>query len=74
MTDKTTKLKLLGKNIRKYRKLKQYSQNKLGELTNMSREHIAKIETAKRNPSLDLIFAIAEILEIKESDLFNFDK
>lgn len=40
----------------------------------MSREHIAKIETAKRNPSLDLIFAIAEILEIKESDLFNFDK
>jgi len=74
MTNKATKLKLLGKNISKYRKLKRYSQNKLGELLNMSREHIAKVETAKRNPSLDLIFEIAEKLEINESDLFNFNK
>lgn len=72
MTDKATKLKLLGKNIRKYRKLKGYSQNKLGELVDMSREHIAKVETAKRTPSLDLIFLIAEKLEINDCDLFKF--
>lgn len=72
MTDRATKLKLLGKNISKYRKQKGYTQNKLGDLLNMSREHLAKVETAKRNPSLDLIFDIAEKLEINESDLFNF--
>lgn len=72
MTNRATKLKLLGKNISKYRKQKGYTQNKLGDLLNMSREHIAKVETAKRNPSLDLIFEIAEMLEINESDLFNF--
>ncbi|MCM1010343.1 MAG: helix-turn-helix domain-containing protein [Fusobacterium sp.] len=72
MTNRATKLKLLGKNISKYRKQKGYTQNKLGDLLNMSREHIAKVETAKRNPSLDLIFEIAETLEINESDLFNF--
>lgn len=72
MTDRATKLKLLGKNISKHRKQKGYTQNSLCDLLNISREHLAKIETAKRNPSLDLIFEIAEKLDIKESDLFNF--
>lgn len=73
MTNRATKLKLLGKNICKYRKQKGYTQNELGDLLNMSREHIAKVETAKRNPSIELIFDLAEKLEINESDLFNFD-
>lgn len=74
MTNETTKLLKFGKNIRNARKQKGYSQNKLAELLDISREHLAKIETAKRCVSLHLLFRISEILEIKESELFYFDK
>ena len=73
MTNEATKLLKFGKNIRNARKKKGYSQNKLAELLDISREHLAKIETAKRCVSLHLLFRISEILEIKESELFYFD-
>ena len=73
MTNEATKLLKFGKNIRNARKQKGYSQNKLAELLDISREHLAKIETAKRCVSLHLLFRISEILEIKESELFYFD-
>ncbi|MCD7779914.1 MAG: helix-turn-helix transcriptional regulator [Candidatus Gastranaerophilales bacterium] len=67
------KLKKLGKNIAKYRKEKNFSQNSLSEILDVSREHLAKIETAKRGISIQLIFRLCDVLNIKESDLFNFD-
>ena len=72
MTNKVTKLILLGKNIKNARKTKGFSQNKLAELLDISREHLAKIETAKRTISLGLLFKISETLEISEKDLLNF--
>lgn len=72
MTNKTTKLIKLGKNIKRARKDKSLSQNQLAELLDISREHLAKIETAKRTVSLGLLFRICEILEIKEVELLNF--
>ena len=56
MTNEATKLLKFGKNIRNARKQKGYSQNKLAELLDISREHLAKIETAKRCVSLHLLF------------------
>lgn len=72
MTNETTKLKKLGKNISKYRKLKGWSQNEFGDLLDVTREHIAKIETAKKHPSLKLLFNIASVLNVSEKDLFDF--
>ena len=72
MTNEATKLIALGKNIQIARKEKKLSQNKLAELLNISREHLAKIETAKRCISLKLLFKVAEMLNIKEKDLFDF--
>ena len=72
MTNEATKLTILGKNIQKARKAKGLSQNALAELLDISREHLAKIETAKRCVSLKLLFKIAETLKIKESELLNF--
>ena len=74
MTNKTTKLLLLGKNIKEARKAKNLSQNALAEVLDISREHLAKIETAKRTISLGLLFKICDILEKTEQDLFNFKK
>ncbi|MBQ2984343.1 MAG: helix-turn-helix transcriptional regulator [Candidatus Gastranaerophilales bacterium] len=49
-----------------------YSQNQLAERVNISREHLAKIETAKRTVSLDLLIDIANELKTKVCDLIEF--
>ena len=72
MTNEATKLKKIVRNIFKYRRLKKYSQNQLAEKLNISREHLAKIETAKRRISLKLLFTLAESLDIEEKNLFEF--
>ena len=74
MTNETTKLINLGKNIKKARNNKKLSQNKLAEMLDISREHLAKVETAKRKISLSLLFKLSDVLNISESDLFNFKK
>ena len=73
MGNKATKLLQLGRNIFKLRKVKGLSQNQFAEMLDISREHLAKIETAKRSPSLELLFKIAEKLEMAESELFIFN-
>lgn len=73
MTNQITKLQILGKNIQKFRKEKNLSQNQLAELLGISREHLAKIETAKRCISLKLLFQLADVLEIPEKNLFDFN-
>jgi transcriptional regulator with XRE-family HTH domain len=72
MTNKTTKLILLGKNIKRARKTNGLSQNALAEMLDISREHLAKIETAKRTISLGLLFDLCTTLKISEQDLFKF--
>ncbi len=72
MTNETTKLLILGNNIKKARKSKNLSQNKLAEMLDISREHLAKVETAKRKISLSLLFKLSDILNISESELFDF--
>ena len=67
MNNKTTertldRIKRLGVNIAKQRKIQHLSQNRFAEKLNISREHLAKIETAKRSVSLDLLFDIADAL------------
>ena len=74
MTNKTTKLILLGKNIKEARKAKNLSQNALADLLDISREHLAKIETAKRTISLGLLFKMCDVLEKSEQALFDFDE
>ncbi len=72
MISEEYKLKKFGKNIAKYRKLKHLSQNQLAEMLDISREHLAKIETARRGVSLGLLFKMCDTLDISEKDLFDF--
>lgn len=72
MTNEATKLLQLGHNIQIARKAKKLSQNELAEKLGISREHLAKIETAKRRISLSLLFKTSDVLEVNESVLFEF--
>lgn len=68
-----SRLKLLGKNIKKYREAKNFSQEFLAEKVNLSREYITRVENGQKFISLRKLFLLADVLDIKFSDLTNFD-
>jgi transcriptional regulator with XRE-family HTH domain len=68
-----SRLQLLGKNIRKYREAKKFSQEILAEKAELSREYITRIENGQKSVSLRKLFLLADILEVKISDLTDFD-
>ena len=72
MFNEKEKLYKFGRNVAKYRKAKKLTQNKLAENLDISREHLAKIETAKRGVSLGLLFKMSEYLNVPEKDFFKF--
>jgi len=63
--------KVLGLNIAYYRSLKGLSQLQLAEQIDISRTHMTRIETGTSSgASLDVVFRIAEVLEVPVSKLF----
>lgn len=62
----------LGKNIKKYRKLNNITQEKLAEMVNIEINSISSIETGKFFPSPDNLVKIASVLNVSLSDLFYF--
>ena len=66
------KFRRLGLNIAYYRKEKGFSQSKLAELVNISRTHMSRIETADCAVSLDVVFAVCDVLGIEPKKLFDF--
>lgn len=63
MTEKL-RLKNLGINIKSERLRKNLSQEKLAELTNISRNSVSLIETGKINPTILKLIDIAKALEV----------
>jgi len=61
---------LLAKNIKKYRKLRGFSQENLAERAKTSLTHIGMIETAKKFPSVNMLEQIADALGIDTPELF----
>ena len=62
--------KKFGDRIRKLRKERQLSQEKLAELADLHRTYIGDIERGERNVSLENIEKIAKALKVKIEDLF----
>lgn len=62
-------LKKLGKQVRKLRKLKGLSQEKLAELSGLHRNYIGGIERGERNLAFLNLLRIARALEISPSEL-----
>ena len=49
------------------------TQSQLAFESGLSLSQIARIETARINPTLSTVFTIARTLNVKLSDLFNFE-
>ena len=67
-----SRLDKLGKNIAKYRNAKGWSQEKLAEIVDLSREYVTRVEKGQKNISLKKLFAIADALEVDFCNLTNF--
>lgn len=68
--DQKERYKNLGLNIAFYRKLRGLTQEKLAEKVDISRTHMSRIETADCAVSLDVVFNIADALDIETHKLF----
>ena len=64
---------LLGKNIRKYRKLKNLSQDNLAYESGVNRAYIGYIERSEKKPSIRTVNKIAHTLKIELYKFFVFD-
>jgi transcriptional regulator with XRE-family HTH domain len=60
-----------GKLLKDLREERNLSQEKLAEKSDLHRNTIALVETAKRQPSLKTIFAIAKALNLSPSELIS---
>ena len=62
---------LLAQNIKKYRKIRGFSQEMLAEKAETSTTHIGMVEIGKKFPSVRMLEKIAEALGIDTPELFN---
>lgn len=72
--DNSKKYIELGYNIAYYRKHAKLTQEELAEKVNISRQHLGAIEAPNivRPVSLDLLFNIADVLDIEAYKLLQF--
>ncbi len=59
----------IGRRIKHYRTEKKMSQEALAEATNITFKHLSNIEVGRRFPSLEIIIAIANALDVSADDL-----
>ena len=61
--------KKIADNLRQIRAKNRISQDELAELCGISQQYICKIENEKVNPSIYILFKIADSLKITVNDL-----
>lgn len=60
-------------NLKRYRLLKELTQEQLAERVGVRRETIMRLEAGKYNPSLKLAIDISRVVETPIEELFIFD-
>ncbi len=61
---------LFGRNVRKYRKARNLTQEQLSEKLEISQKHLSILETGSQFASAALIGKISEVLNVSPGDLF----
>jgi transcriptional regulator with XRE-family HTH domain len=66
-------IQIVAKNIKKYRLLKDLTQEQLAELSGLHRTYVGSVERAERNLSLENLERIAKALGVSPRDLLDKD-
>jgi len=64
----------ISSNIKKYRKAKGVSQEKLALLSAIDRSYMSEIERCLANPSIEALLRISNALEVPPEDLLKLSK
>ena len=64
---------LVGQKIKKIRKSKKYTQEKLAELIGIEPQSLSYMETGKFSPSPDTLQKLGEILNVKPYEFYYFE-
>ena len=67
--DQTSQPPLIGRNIRRYRKDKGYTLEILAERSGVSKAMLSQIEAEKVNPTVAMVWKIAQGLEVEINEL-----
>lgn len=65
-------LRAFGERLKQVRRKKKITQEQLADLSGLDLSHIARIETAKRNPKLTTLIVLAKALQTPLSELMDF--
>ncbi len=68
MTNST--INIVIENIKHYRKIRNLTQEKLSEISGISRDYLSEIERGKKTPSLKRLILIAKALDVEIYKLF----
>ena len=63
----------IGTRIRILREARNMTQQDLADLCNFDKADMSKIESGKANPTIKTLLRISQALEMKFSDLFQFE-
>ena len=69
-----SKQEQFGKKVRELREIKGWSQEGFAEASNLHRTYISGIERGVRNPTLTVVWQIADALEVSPCELFQEKK
>ena len=69
-----TDLELFARKLKLIRQKRKFTLEKLEEVSNLTPNHIAKLEAGKSNPSFNSISELAHALNVELKELFNFDE
>lgn len=69
----TTGIKAFSIRLKTIRKITGYTQSQLAYEAGISLSQIARIETARINPTLSTVFTIVRVLELPLSEFFDFE-
>ncbi len=58
-------LEIIRNNIKYYRKEKNFTQERLSEISGISKDYLSEIERGKKIPSVRRLIKIAEVFEIE---------
>jgi len=65
---------IFANNLRKYRRLRGYTQERLSQKSGVSVSSIVKIEKHRINPTLVDLYTFSSILKCNPFDLFTFEQ
>lgn len=66
-------IETIGKRVRKARKLRNYSQEQLGDKADVSQQHISRLENDEICPTVDTLIKLAKALNVSVISLTDED-